>query len=226
MRALKTTRAEEIIAPPGPMTEEEFEAWCTEDVKAEFVDGEVMVHSPVSTEHTDLNGFLIALMRMVAEHDDVGKVYGSELQVRLRSGLRRVPDVVFVAKNRLDIVKPTYVDGAPDLVLEIISPDSAERDWREKYLEYEAAGVSEYWIIDPHTQQLRAYRLEENKRYHPLPEDKKTGHIRSEMLRGFWLQAVWLWQESLPPLLTAAAELGLIPASKAPRKRPPRRTKR
>jgi len=201
------------------MTEEEFDAWCTEDVKAEYVNGEVIVHSPVSTEHTALNGFLIALMRMVAEYHDAGMVFGSKFQVRLRPGLRRVPDVVFVAKERLDIVTSTYVDGVPDLVLEIVSPDSIERDWREKYLQYEAAGVPEYWIVDPHNRQLRPYHLGKDKRYRPLPEDKRTGRVSSEVLEGFWVQPMWLWQQPLPPLLTVAAELELIPAPKPKKKR-------
>jgi Uma2 family endonuclease len=219
MKALKTIIAEEIILPLGPMTEEEFEAWCTEDVKAEYVDGEVIVHSPVRIEHSGLNGFLIALMRMVAEHHDAGAVYGSEVQVRLRPRLRRVPDVVFVAKGHLDIVTPTYIDGTPDLVVEIVSPDSVDRDWQKKYLEYQAAGVPEYWIVDPQYQQLRVYRLGKDKRYQSLPEDKKTGRVRSEVLRDFWVQPAWLWQEPLPPLLTVAAELGLVPVPKAARKR-------
>jgi len=223
MKALKAIEVEEIITPLGLMTEEEFEAWCTEDVKAEYVDGEVIVHSPVRKTHTRLNIFLAALMESVAAHHDAGEVYGPEFQVRLRPRLRRVPDVVFVAKERLGIVTPTYIDGAPDLVLEIVSPDSIERDWRQKYLEYEAAGVPEYWIVDEHNQQFRAYHLGADNRYHPLPEDKKTGRIQSEVLRGFWVQAAWLWPEPLPPLLTVAAELGLVPRPRVLKKRQQRR---
>lgn len=205
-----------ISEPPALMTEEEFEAWCDEDIKAEYVDGEVIVHSPVAVEHTRLDRFLIALMQMVAEYNNSGEVFGPEFQVRLRPGLRRVPDAMFVSTSRLAMVKKTYVEGAPDMILEIVSADSVERDWRQKYLEYEAAGVKEYWIVDPNTMQLRAYRLQ-NKRYRPLPEEKST--LTSHVLTGFHLEAAWLWQEPPPPLLTVAAKLGLIPSRKPSKRR-------
>jgi len=142
--AVKST---EIASIPRSMTEEEFEAWCDEDVRAEYVDGEVIVHTPVSTRYNDVMWFLGTLLNMFVSHHGLGRVYGPELQVRLRPGLRRVPDLLFVAKARTEIIHERHVEGAPDLVIEIVSPDSVVRDWREKYFEYEAAGVQEYWVI-------------------------------------------------------------------------------
>jgi len=139
----------EIASNLRPMTEEEFEAWCDEDVRAEYVDGEVIVHTPASTRHNDVMWFLGTLLNLFASHHDLGRVLGPELQVRLRPGLRRVPDLFFVAKARADIIHEKHIEGAPDLVIEIVSPDSVVRDWREKYFEYEAAGIREYWVIDP-----------------------------------------------------------------------------
>ena len=86
------------------MTEEEFEAWCDEDIAAEYVDGEVIVHSPVRIRHSELAIFLASIMKLVAEQGDSGLVLGPEVQTRLRPGLRRIPDVMFIARERAHIV--------------------------------------------------------------------------------------------------------------------------
>jgi Uma2 family endonuclease len=197
-----------VVAKQAVMTEEEFEAWYDEDVKAEYVDGEVIVHSPVSTRHSDVVLFMAGLMRIVAQQHDLGRVLGPELQVRLRPGLRRVPDLLFVTKERADIIQPTLVEGAPDLIVEIVSPDSVERDWRDKYLEYQAAGVGEYWVVDLEYQRMAVYRLDEQGRYQAVPAEE--GVHRSQVLSGFWLRAEWLWQEPLPNELGVAREMGLF----------------
>jgi Uma2 family endonuclease len=197
-----------VVATSAVMTEQEFEAWCDEDVKAEYVDGEVIVHSPVSTRHSDVVLFLAGLMRIIVQQHDLGRVLGPELQVRLRPGLRRVPDLLFVAKERANMIQPTLVEGAPNLIVEIVSPDSVERDWREKYLEYQAAGVGEYWVVDLEYQRMAVYRLSEERRYQAMSAEE--GVYRSQVLPGFWLRAEWLWQEPLPNELDVAREMGLL----------------
>ncbi|HID64243.1 MAG TPA: Uma2 family endonuclease [Anaerolineae bacterium] len=197
-----------VAAKQAVMTEEEFETWCDEDVKAEYVDGEVIVHSPVSTRHSDTVWFIGYLLRTIVQQHDLGRVLGPEVQVRLRPGLRRVPDLLFVTKGRADIIQPTLVEGAPDLIVEIVSPDSVERDWREKYLECQTAGVGEYWVVDLEYQRLAVYRLDEQGRYQAVPAEE--GLYRSQVLPGFWLRAEWLWQEPLPNELDVAREMGLF----------------
>ncbi len=59
------------------------------------------------------------------------------------------PDIIFMAQERLDIVQDKFITGAPDLIIEILAPSNWLDDRRDKYLVYEAAGVREYWIVDP-----------------------------------------------------------------------------
>jgi Uma2 family endonuclease len=199
---------EELPCSSERMTEEEFEAWCDEDVAAEYVDGEVIVHSPVRIRHSELAIFLASIMRLAAEHEQAGLVLGPEVQVRLRPGLRRIPDIMYIVRERSHIVLETRVEGAPDLAVEIVSPDSVERDWQKKYLEYQRAGVREYWIVDPHYQQVRVYVLESNGLYRDL--DLLEGWLRSVVLPGFAVRVEWLWQEPLPTTLDAARALHLL----------------
>lgn len=190
------------------MTEEEFVLWCDEDVKAEFNDGRVIAMSPVSVIHSEVFGRVYTLLRLFVGNRRLGQVLGSELQARLRVGLRRVPDIFFVAKEHLNRLRENHLEGAPDLVVEIVSPESSERDWREKYLEYAAAGVREYWAIYPLGQQVRQYRLSKGRKYATIPSEE--GVHRSEVVPGFLLREEWLWGEPLPTEIELLKELGVL----------------
>src|SRR5205823_2827076 len=110
------------------------------------------------------------------EHHDLG-VIRSDIFVRLEGQRRlRVPDLLFITSDRTKLLRPTYLNGAPDLIIEIISHDSQSRDRREKYHEYEKGGVREYWIIDPLSNAFEAYRLE-GKRFRLVAE--QNGIVKS-----------------------------------------------
>ena len=123
-----------------------------------------------------------------------------------------MPDILFVAKSREELIQRTQLSGPPDLCIEIVSPDSGARDWREKYLEYEAAGVKEYWVIDPASKHVEVYALVEQQRepakYQRLAEQQ--GAIASTVLTGLCLPTDWLWPETRPKMLEAIEKLGLI----------------
>ena len=190
------------------MTEEGFEAWCDEDVRAEYVDGEVIVMPPALPAHERIFNFLDRILGFYVEQKNLGEVLGSQVQVRLRVGLRRVPDLVFIARERLGAIGERHIEGAPDVAVEIVSEDSVQRDWEQKPAEYEAAGVPEYWIIDPRTQQAAFYRLTEAGHYEPIPE--AGGIFRSATIPDFWLRVEWLWSEPRPPVLEVLRELGVL----------------
>jgi Uma2 family endonuclease len=197
--------------PIGPhMTEDEFVAWAMSDefARAEWADGAVIIMSPVSEEHSSLTQWLLSVIGIYVENKDLGKVYGTEFMARFgKLRRRRTPDLLFIAKDRLSLVLANHVEGSPDLIMEVVSPDSETRDWEEKHQEYERVGVREYWIVDPGTKRFEAYALGRGKRYRRIPV--KSGVIRSTVIDGFWSRIDWLWAETRPHVLVALRELGL-----------------
>ena len=191
------------------MSEAEFDDWCDEEVKAEYLDGEVIVMPPSSLMHDDGESSLGILIGLFVRKNKIGWSSATGMiQVRLRKGLRRCPDALFVEKSRGKIVKDTYVDGAPDLIVEVVSQDSIVRDWHEKYRDYEAAGVREYWIVDQLQQRLEVYRLGRDRRFHPIP--LKEGKLYSKVLPGFWVKPEWFWEGSSFDYYDMGKENGII----------------
>ncbi len=199
---LREALAEYQLSRPQPaarMSFEEFLEWCDEDTWAEWVDGEVEVLSPASSRHQRIKRFLVGLMDRYAGHHQCGEVFDAPFLVRLPEHLRRArePDILFIRQEKLFRVKEAYFDGSPDLIVEIVSPDSRKRDYKVKYTEYEAAGVSEYWIIDPYRRQVSFFRLGVEGRFQPVQPDDQ-GVFRSEAFPGFWLNTGWLCRDTLP----------------------------
>lgn len=205
--------APETVTPSWPMPTGyiTFEQYLTlgEDTEMlEWVDGEVIKMAPTTAAHQRLDSFLETIMRLFVEVNDLGEVFRSTFAMKLEQQRRgREPDILFVRKERLGSVTKTYLDGPADLAVEIISPESISRDRSEKYAEYEAAGISEYWLLDPETQQVEFYVLGADKRYHL--EVITDCVFRSKALPGFFLRIEWFWQTPARTI-KALRELGLF----------------
>jgi Uma2 family endonuclease len=199
----------ELLLPPmeNPYVPyEEFLARADEDTLAEWVQGEVRPYSPASRSHQDIAGFLYAILRTYVELHHLGVVLLAPFQMKLsRSG--REPDVLFVAQEHLHRLHPTHLEGPADLVIEIVSPESAPRDRGEKFYEYQEAGIPEYWLIDPQSQWAEFYQRDERGRFQHAPLDPQ-GIYRSRVIPGFWLRVDWLWQDPLPPVDVILLEIG------------------
>lgn len=194
--------------PKLEMSEEEFVSWCDDKTRAEWVDGKVVIMSPSSVEQDELNTWLASLLREFLAHHDLGKVMGPNVTARFATQRRRrIPDILVLLTNRLNLVMKNHIEGAPDLIMEIVAPESQTRDRREKFNEYEKAGVREYWIIDQAAEQVEVYTLKRGK-YTQVAEEKDIW--RSVLLAGFYLRASWLWRKPLPRYAPVFKELGIL----------------
>ncbi len=189
------------------MTFEEFLAWAPENALAEWVDGKVLILPPASADHQRLLGFLLSLVAMFVEVRELGEILMAPFLMRL--GFRpsgREPDLLYVANEHLNRIQPLFLDGPADLVVEVLSDESDARDRGAKFIEYETAGIPEYWMIDPLRQEASFFQLGADKRYHlaPLEDD---GTYRSKVLPGFWLRVGWLWQRPLPTVAEVSRQI-------------------
>lgn len=183
------------VSREGPYTFDDFLEFGDDGTKADLLDGVIYVASPDNTDASDLNTWLGFLIAGFVEIENLGKVYF--LKVAYRIGPKRgpEPDIGFVPKELEHTRRRGYIDGPPALAVEIVSPDSVERDYLKKYAIYEEAGVREYWIIDPDAGKAAFLRLH-GKRFR---EVKLVKHIfKSEVLPGFALDVRWLFAANRP----------------------------
>jgi Uma2 family endonuclease len=198
--------------PGRRMTEAEFADWADEKTRAEWVDGEMIVMAAVSLDHGKTVSWVSHLVEDFGEFHDLGSVHGPEILVRLpKVNHRRLPDVAVVVKGGSSILRENVIDGAPDLIVEVVSPDSASRDWQQKYLDYARAGVKEYWVIDRLAGQMEAYALRPSGKapgtYRRIEET--AGKLASVVLKGFYLRPEWVLGDWKTGRRAAAKELGV-----------------
>lgn len=193
--------AETAAHTTGKMSVDEFLQWLDEDTWAEWKSGEVIVLSPASRSHQRLVHFLADLLDEWAQRTDGGTVLFAPfpLKLHLPDGNIRVrePDILFVRKQNAARLQETFAESPIDLVIEVTSAESRARDRREKFAEYEAAGIGEYWIIDPERQEAEFYQLQPDGRFALAPPDD-TGIYESRQLPGFRLRVDWLWRTPRP----------------------------
>ncbi len=189
-----------------PMSYDDFLAWADE-VHAEWVDGAVTVFMPPNIRHQFIANFFQALLTLFANTFDLGDVLGAPVEMRAQpDGSAREPDILFVAAAHRDRLTAQRLAGPADLVVEIVSNESASRDRSDKFYEYEAAGITEYLLIDPRPLKERVdfYRLTENRKYLAVLPDG-AGRYHSAVLPGFWFDPAWFWATPISnPLLTLA----------------------
>ncbi len=195
-------------AGPHPASFEAFLAWDHEGGLVEWVGGEVVFHDMPNHEHQNVVEFLLTLLRLFVNLSQAGKVRVAPYPMRMQpGGNAREPDLLFLSQEHLHRLKRDELDGPADLVVEVVSNESATRDRREKFLEYQEGGVREYWIIDPRPGREQAHFSvrDEHGTYQPVVPDA-DGRYHSVVVPGFWLKVAWLWEEPQPdPLMVLAA---------------------
>lgn len=128
----------------------------------EFVDGCVEVLPTPSQLHQLIVAYLYETIKAFVVAGDLGKVLFAPMRVRLTQDTVREPDVIFMLKQHAHRRGEKYWQGA-DLVLEVVSPDDPARDLETKRAEYAAAGIPEYWIVDPRDQTITVLALQPGK---------------------------------------------------------------
>lgn len=117
--------------------------------RQELFDGVLVVTPSPIPAHQIVSGNTYSAIDPVVRREDLGRLFTAPIDVVFGPRLVAVPDLAFVGRDRLSIVGATAIEGAPDLIGEILSPSTRRRDLREKRVLYERFGVREYWLLDP-----------------------------------------------------------------------------
>lgn len=151
----------------------------------EFSDGKVEVLAMPTTAHQRILIFLFKLLSRFVDDRQLGEVMIAALRVQLAPQKFREPDIVFVSSANRSYVQDRFWTGA-DLVVEIVSDDadSRERDYVMKRAEYAAAGIPEYWIVDPREKLIVVLTLD-GAEYAIAGEFKPGEQAASKLLAGF-----------------------------------------
>jgi Uma2 family endonuclease len=186
----------QTIAREEVTTRDFFLMWMPEDIKADLIDGEIIMASPASVRHGDLQGWLLTVVRGYVDAKRLGRVYGSRMTFELDDINAFEPDVSFLSQDHLDREREAKIVGPPDVAIEIVSRFSRDHDYGRKKDAYERFGASEYWMVDYRQARVEFFRLAAG-RYQIAPLE--SGSIfRSEVIRGFWLDIHWLLADPLP----------------------------
>src|SRR3989442_1413356 len=149
------------------LTYEDFCALPDDGLRYEIVDGMLFAEPAPRRAHQKAVGNLFAILHAWVRAHDLGEVYVAPFDVILDPRTTVAPDLVFVVKDRLDIVAERGVEAAPDLLVEVLSPGTARRDRVRKLNAYARHGVRQYWLVDPGAETLAAFDLAGDA--HPPP---------------------------------------------------------
>jgi Uma2 family endonuclease len=186
---IDNTMAPSILAKAQSILQDEqkrrenFYSDIDDDMKVEFINGEIIVHSPAKKKHVDAIMLLLQLLDNHVYLNSLGYVGIEKILIALTRNDYE-PDLVFfnneVSKN---FTKDQWKFPTPDFIVEVISTSTKVRDRGIKFQDYAAHGVKEYWIIDATSETVEQYILDEKK--FDLKLKAGDGHIESLAIKGF-----------------------------------------
>ena len=178
----------------------------TEGEKVEFINGEVVVHSPVKLQHNNASKRLLVLMSAYVQTHSLGLVGHEKLMISLTRNDYE-PDICFFAKQKADTFTAKQMRfPAPDFIAEVLSESTAHNDRGVKFDDYAAHGVTEYWIIDPDGEMVEHYLLDGDA--YRLNVKAGSGMLISRAIPGFQIpvRAIFDESENLTALRSLLAE--------------------
>lgn len=174
------------------LTWDDIKDWPESHSRTEIVDGELIVSPVPSLRHHDICAELGAIIRPFVKQHGLGRFFTHPVHVIFDEHVHYEPDLCFVAKDRLDLLQEAFIDGPPDLIVEVISESNRTHDTVVKFRDYERYGVREYWIVDPREEHIRVYFLDGGK-YASLGVFGRGDKVQSRVLAGLDLDPVGIF---------------------------------
>lgn len=170
-------------------TYEHYVHFPSDGMRHEIVDGDHFMNPAPNLYHQTISRRIQFQLYAQIELKKLGWVFDAPVDVKLTEFDVVQPDLVVVLQDRAEILTDTKIDGAPNLVIEILSKSTASYDRSLKLQLYQRTGVPEYWIVDPDTCTIEQYILE-NQKYvlHPT-----SGTISLNVLKNVVVEMASLW---------------------------------
>lgn len=168
------------------LTYDDYLQFPDDGKRHEIIEGDHFMTPAPRTKHQSISGNLATVMISFLKQHKLGKVLTAPSDVIFSDENVVQPDLLFVSAKRAAIVTDDNTQGAPDLLVEILSESSRKRDEVTKRKLYERFGVKEYWIIDPELETVKVFKLVQQK-YHRATELSKEAAdvLTTELLPGF-----------------------------------------
>lgn len=162
----------------------------------QLIGGELVLTPTPSTYHQIISGRLQFQIVAFVTRQNLGLVLNAPVDVCFGETDTYQPDILFIPRERMEIIEPARINGAPDLVVEILSPATAYYDLRKKFKIYERYGVKEYWIVDPEDKSVQVFTLKEGK-FILDQEAGSAGEVSSRLLSGFTVHLASIFEDQL-----------------------------
>ena len=167
------------------LTYEDYALFPDDGRRHELVDGEHCVSPAPSLLHQAILGSLLFALKLYLRTQPLGQVFAAPTDVVLSKNDTVQPDLLFVSNERAAILAERNVQGAPDLVVEIMSETTRRMDEVTKRKLYERFGVAEYWVVDPALENVKVYRRQGGFFQAPAELSLESGHtLASPLLPG------------------------------------------
>ncbi len=162
-----------------------YEEYCniSNDKRYELIEGELLMTPSPVTNHQRISRRLEFILVKFITENNLGELFDAPYDVHFDNENVVQPDLLFISKDSLHIIGEKNVHGAPDLVIEIISENSAYRDMVQKKKLYAKFGVKEYWVVIPEGEEIEIYTLKDNT-FQLYKAYGKGNTIESPLLKG------------------------------------------
>jgi Uma2 family endonuclease len=178
--------------PTGPLTYEDYVELPNDGKRYEILDGELFVTPAPVPLHQRVSRNLLRILDRQVDRLGLGEILYSPIDLILDTTTIAQPDLLFIRAGRESIVTGRAVEGAPDLVIEVLSPSSRRQDTKTKAMLYARFGILHYWIVDPKARSMELYDLA-GKEYRLVTRESGSSVLQSAVFPGLEIDLGKVW---------------------------------
>jgi Uma2 family endonuclease len=176
---------EAMLVTANKKTYQDYEQ-LPEGAPYQLIDGELVMSPSPIFYHQRIVLELSTQLNTFVKKNGLGAVVTAPMDVYLADTEIYQPDIIFISNERKHIIEER-IKGAPDLIVEVLSPSNAYYDLIHKKNVYETKGVREYWIVDPQEKSIEVFE-NTGQEFRSLAKAPQTGSVSSKVLKGFEVQ--------------------------------------